>query len=233
MKTIAVVGGIGPESTIEYYRCLIAFTRELGGSGAPPVLINSIDVDRMLGMIGSGQMREVTRYLADGVSCLARAGADIGLLAANTPHIVFDDIQRAVSIPLVSIVQATLDHAKTSGIARLGLFGTRFTMQGGFYQAVFARNGATIVVPEPAEQEFIHEKYVGELLRSVFLPATHDRLVAIARRMRDEAGIEALILGGTELPLILRDEAAAGVPLLDTTRIHARAIVVRALDDAR
>lgn len=231
MKTIGVVGGIGPESTIEYYRCLIAFTRERGGSCAPPVLINSIDVDRMLGMIAGGRMREVTQYLAGAAARLSDAGAEIGLLAANTPHIVFDDVQRAVTIPLVSIVQATLDDARARGFARLGLFGTRFTMQGGFYQTVFARNGATIVVPEPAEQEFIHEKYLGELLRSVFLPATHDRLAEIARRLRDEEGIEGLILGGTELPLILRDEAAVGLPLLDTTRIHARSIVVRALAD--
>ena len=228
MKIIGVIGGIGPESTIEYYRHLVEFHREFAGTGYPPVVISSIDLDRMIELFEGNRLAEVTRYLTDELARLARAGAEVALISANTPHVVFDDVQRTSPIPLVSIVQATLEEAKARGFARLGLFGTRFTMMGGFYQPVFERGGVSLAVPDAAERDIIHEKYLGELVRGVFLPATHDRLVAIARRLRDEEGIEGLILGGTELPLILRDERTVGLPLLDTARIHARSIVVRA-----
>jgi aspartate racemase len=171
----------------------------------------------------------VTEYLIGEVQKLARAGADLGLLASNTPHVVFDETSRRSPIPLISIVEATCEAAKATGLKRLGLFGTRFTMQGRFYPEVFSREGITLVLPDPEEQAFIHDKYMNELVRAIFLPETRERLLTIVDRLKEREGIEGLILGGTELPLILRDVADRGIPFLDTTRIHVQAVVERLL----
>jgi aspartate racemase len=228
--TLGIIGGIGPESTIEYYRQLQAAWRAKRPDGsAPAILINSIDVNKMLGMIAAGKLAEVTGYLASEVERLEHAGADFGLLAANTPHVVFDEIRQRVSLSILSIVEATRDEARTRGLGRLGLFGTRFTMQGQFYPQVFMRAGLTIVAPTADEQDFIHGIYMGELLRSVFLAETSERLLEIVDRMRERDGIDGLILGGTELPFVLQDGARPALPFLDTTRIHVNAAVARLL----
>ncbi|HEY2015782.1 MAG TPA: amino acid racemase, partial [Bryobacteraceae bacterium] len=159
----------------------------------------------------------------------AAAGADFGLLASNTPHLVFDEIERQSPLPLVSIVQAACDEAKTRGLKRLGLFGTRFTMQGRAYPDVFSKEGIVLVVPDPGEQSYIHDKYLGELAKGIFLDETRRRLLAIADALRERDGIDGLILGGTELPLILKEPAYQGIPFLDTTRIHVDAAVARLL----
>jgi len=230
MKKIGLVGGIAPESTIDYYRRLLAGYRQLRpDDGQPPILINSIDLKKMLGLVGAGQLDEMTEYLADEVGRLAKAGAEVGLLASNTPHIVFDEVKRRSPIPLVSIVEATVAKAKTLGVKRLGLFGTRFTMQGRFYPEVFSREGLAIVAPPGEELDFVHDKYINELAAAKFLPETRESLLALARRMKERDGIEALILGGTELPLLLTDSAPVGIPFLDTTQIHVEAILKRAL----
>ena len=223
MKTLGIVGGIGPESTIEYYRAIIAAYRQQKPDGSyPPIVINSIDVTKMLRLIGEDQLVEVTDYLVTEVHKLAKAGADFGLLAANTPHIVFDEIQRASPIPLISIVAVTCDAAQTLGLKKMGIFGTRFTMQKQFYPDVFSKAGIKLVVPELEEQDYIHDKYMNELLNGIILSETRERLLMIVDKLIDQQGIDGLILGGTELPLILKDEQHHGIPFLDTTRIHVK-----------
>jgi aspartate racemase len=118
---------------------------------APSIVLNSIDLKKMLGLIAANALSEVTTYLSSEMEKLARAGADVGLFAA-TPHIVFDELQRRSSIPLISIVEATREAAEELGLRRLGLFGVRFTMQGHFYPDVFSRAGIALVVPEESEQ---------------------------------------------------------------------------------
>lgn len=226
MKTAGIIGGIGPESTIEYYRLMVAAYRERKPDGSyPPIIINSIDLTKMLGLIAANQLEEVTDYLVGEVQKLARAGADCGLLAASTPHIVFDEIRRRSPIPLISIVEATCDAAKNLGLNRLGLFGTRFTMQGRFYPEVFSKAGISLAVPDESDQAYIHEAYMNELVKGIFLPQTRERLLTIVDRLKERESIRGLILGGTELPLILRDATARGIPILDTTQIHVRAMV--------
>jgi len=230
MRTAGIIGGIGPESTVDYYRLVIARYRERQRDGSyPQVIVNSIDMHKMLGLIAANESAALTGYLAAEVEKLARAGADFGLLASNTPHMVFDEILRRSSIPLVSIVEATCREAKTMGLKNLGLFGTRFTMQGRFYPEVFSREGIRVVAPGPDEQTYIHDKYLGELVNGIILPETREGLLEIADRMKEREGIEGLILGGTELPLILRDGTGRGIPFLDTTRIHVEAVVERLL----
>ena len=230
MKMIGIIGGIAPESTIDYYRRLLAGYRERRLDGSQPaVIINSIDLQKMLGLIGAGQLEEVTDYLVAEVERLARAGAEVGALASNTPHIVFDAIARRSPIPLVSIVEAACARAKSLRLKRLGLFGTRFTMQGRFYPEAFACEGLAIVAPTAEELDFVHDKYINELAAAKFLPQTRESLLEIAARMKARDGIDALILGGTELPLLLTDNSPVGVPFLDTTEIHVEAILEKAL----
>jgi aspartate racemase len=226
MKIIGMIGGIGPESTIDYYKRLLEGTQKRNPSGpAPSIIINSIDLQKGLYLLGSNQLQELMEYIVPEVVRLHSAGAGFGFLAANSPHIVFDDISRRSPIPLLSIVEASCAEAKARGFKKLGLFGTRFTMSGHFYPDVFTRAGLELVVPTAAEQDYIHGKYLNELIPGKFLPETREGLLAVARRMRDEESIQALILGGTELPLILTDESALGIPFLDTTQIHVNAIL--------
>jgi len=131
LKTAGIVGGIGPESTIDYYRLIIASYRGRATHGGyPSIVINSIDLKRLVDLIAAGELAAVTDLLLGELGRLARAGADFGLLAANTPHVVFDDLRRRSSLPLLSIVEATCDGARSLGLKTVGLLGTRFTMQG-------------------------------------------------------------------------------------------------------
>ena len=168
-------------------------------------------------------------YLLEKIGKLARAGANFGLISANTPHIVFDELASKSPIPLISIVEATCAAAKARKLKRLGLFGTRFTMQGTFYPKVFSREGIELVVPDAKDQEYMHDKYLNELVPGNFLPETRDGLLAIVDRMQTKTNIDGVILAGTELPLILRDADHRGIPLLDTTKIHCQAAVAEML----
>jgi aspartate racemase len=230
MKIVGIVGGIAPESTIEYYRLIIASYREEIQDGSyPQIIINSIDLKKMLSLVEANELVKLTEYLVGEVQRLKRAGADFGLMAANTPHIVFDEVRRRSPIPLLSIVEATCEAAKGLGLKRLGLFGTRFTMQGRFYADVFSREGIKLAVPALQEQDYIHGKYMNELVQGRFLPETREGLLEVVDRMKEREGIDGVILGGTELPLILLDEGKRGIPFLDTTRIHVKAVVERLL----
>ncbi len=229
MKTVGVIGGIGPESTIEYYRQLIASYRALKPDGSyPPIIINSINLKAVVDLLEANDLVRVAELFVAEIQKLAGAGADFGLLAANTPHIVFNEIRRRSPIPLVSIVEATCEAAKVLGLKRPGLLGTRFTMQGEFYPRVFGSAGISLVVPQPDEQTYIHDRYMGELVKGIILPETRQRLLTIVDRLKEREGIDGVILGGTELPLILGDVTDWGIPFLDTARIHVQAIAVRA-----
>ena len=237
MKTLGIVGGIGPESTIEYYRFILdgyrarvpnppsheATARQ--AASAPHLIIDSIDVNHAIGLLDANDLAGLTDYVSASTARLVRAGAEIALIAANTPHLVFDEVQRRTPIPMLSIVQAACDHARGLGLKRLGLLGTGFTMRARFFPDVFARAGLELITPRADEQAIIHDKYIHELLKNQFLPETRAALIGIIERMRKDEGIEALLLAGTELPLLLRGAEPEGVEFLDTTLIHVKAAV--------
>src|SRR5213078_1256258 len=159
---LGIIGGLGPESTIDYYQRIIALYRERTGDGSyPEFIINSVNLKK--GFAGMAD------YLLEGIGKLARAGANFGLIAANTPHIVFDDVAPKSPIPLISIVEATCAAAKAQNLKRLALFGTRYTMQANFYPKLFAREGIDLLVPDSQDQDFIHDKYMSELVPGKFL----------------------------------------------------------------
>jgi aspartate racemase len=230
MKTLGMVGGLGPESTIDYYQKIIALYRERTGDGSyPAFIINSINLRKGLDFMDANDLAGMADFLLEAIGKLARAGADFALISANTPHIVFDDVAPKSPIPLISIVEATCAGAKTRNLKRLALFGTRYTMQANFYPKVFSREGIALLVPEREDQDYLHEKYFSELVPGKFLPETRAGLLAIVDRMKAKSGIDGVILAGTELPLILRDAGHKGIPFLDTTRIHCEAAVAEML----
>lgn len=225
MKTLGILGGIGPESTIEYYRLIFAKYRELRPdvTSSPHIVINSIDLKKLLDLAAAPQRDRLVEYLRMEFERLNGAGASIALMAANTPHLVFEDVRQQVSMRLISIVEVACHAAREAGRARLGLLGTAFTMRGGFYQEVFRRAGLTVVTPDADDQAFVHRIYLGELVQGVVRSETRDRLWQIIARMKAREGIEGVVLGGTELSLILKEEDGEGMPVFDTTRLHAEA----------
>ncbi|MDJ0706924.1 MAG: amino acid racemase [Leptolyngbyaceae cyanobacterium MO_188.B28] len=226
MKTVGIIGGIGPESTIEYYRKIISsYLKRQATGNYPQIIINSIDMTKMLDLIGNGEFEEVSRYLAAEVKKLEYAGAEFGVLASNTPHIVFNKVRELSQLPLISIVEATCKKILDIGLEKVALFGTKFTMQGGFYGEVLSRSGIEVIIPDEVDQRFIHEKYMGELVKGIVLDETRAGLISVIEKMKKKDNVQGLILGGTELPLILKPGDVSGVYVFDTTEIHVESIM--------
>ena len=230
MKTLGIIGGLGPESTVDYYQRIIALYRQRTADGHyPEFIVVSVDLRKGLDFMDANELSGMADYLLEAIGKVARAGADFAIISANTPHIVFDDVAPNSPIPLISIVEATCAAAKARKLKRLALFGTRYTMQANFYPKVLAREGIDLLMPEREDQDYIHEKYFSELVPGKFLPETRAGLLTIVDRMKAQSDIDGVILAGTELPLILRGETHNGIPLLDTTKIHCEAVVAEML----
>jgi aspartate racemase len=229
MKRVGLVGGLGPESTVDYYKLIIQKYRERTEDDSyPEMIVDSLDVTRMIAWISSGNHPPAIEYLTASTERLKLAGADFLAIAANTPHLFFADVSKRSPLQMISIVEAACDAVKKQGFSRVGLLGTRFTMTGRFYPEVFERTEIALVTPSPDEIAYIHEKYLGELLVGVFKDDTRERLAAIANRLIEAGRLDAILLAGTELPLILRGVEFT-VPLMDTALIHVDAIVDRIL----
>ena len=230
MKTLGIIGGIAPPSTIDYYRQLTMGYRTRHPEGHyPSIVIDSIEASSFFALLAAGDRPAMVELLLAELGRLARAGADLALFASNSPHVVFDEVDVASPIPLVSIVEASADVAAAQRLKTVGLLGARFTMEGGFYPAAFARRGIAVVVPDAADRAWVHERYFGELVEGVFRAETRAGMAQVIDRMRARDGIEAVILGGTELPLLFREDPVTSVPMLDTTTIHVEAAIARML----
>ena len=223
MARVGIVGGLGPESTIDYYRRIIDAWKRHHPDDQPSIVIDSLDVRTGL-HLAANDHAGLTEYLSDSVGRLAAAGADFVAMSANTAHLVFDAVAARSPVPLISIVATCAAEARRLNVRRAGLFGTRFTMEAGFYPAEFAKFGIEVVVPNAEERAWIHERYVSELLKGDCRDATRGRMVQIIDRLKAEESIDAVILGGTELPLLLRSADGLGIPALDTTALHIEAI---------
>jgi aspartate racemase len=226
VRTVGIVGGLGPESTIDYYRRILEAWERDDRSTSPSIVIDSLDVRLALDLV-ERDLPALTEYLLASLRRLAGAGVDFAAMTANTPHIVFDDLAARSPVPLLSIAEVCAREAGRRGLRRLALLGTRFTMEAPFYPEVCARHGIAVVTPTDAERAWVHERYVGELLRGEFRDDTRQEFMALVGRLREEERVEGVILGGTELPLLLSTPVIAGVPALDTTALHVAAIVER------
>jgi aspartate racemase len=217
MATVGLIGGLGPESTVDYYRRILEAWQHEDPATSPSIVIDSLDVKRALHLVATDRPA-LSEYLLASLKRLAGAGVDFIAMTANTPHIVFDELAARSQVPMLSIVEVCAAEARQRRFKRVALLGTRFTMEATFYQDVCARQGIVVVTPTLEERTWIHEKYVGE---------TRREFVSLVSRLREREGVEAAILGGTELPLLLASPMIANVPMLDTTALHVAAIVKR------
>lgn len=227
---MGLVGGMGPESTIPYYHDIVYGVQEtMGKSIFPELSIESVNVFTVLKLCDEKKYDELTEYLMSAINNLARSGAEFAALSANTPHIVFDRLREQSPIPLISIVEATCEEAKHRKLKKIGLLGTVFTMTGEFFKAPFVKNGIQVVIPTENEIKMVNEKISTELELGVVKEETLLLFQNVINRMKDENGIEAIVLGCTELPLLLNDEVSS-VPCLDTMQIHISSIIKTILD---
>jgi aspartate racemase len=225
-RVLGIVGGTGPESTIDYYRSLITTWRRRRPDGSyPRVVINSIEAGRVFQSLGASDWAAVGRDLGPAVAALRAAGCQRGLLASNASHLAFEAIDPPPAIPLIHIVDAARDAAARNGQRRLGLLGTRFVVESDLYPGRFAPAGIEIVRPTEVERELVHGIYFGELVQGVISEESREALTQVVASMRDRDGIDGVILGGTELALILTDPTCAGLPVLNTAQIHVDAAV--------
>lgn len=225
MKKLGLVGGMGPESTIPYYHDIVYGVQDkVGKDFFPSLTIESVNVFEVLSLCKQQKYNELTYYLMKAINNLVGSGADFVALSANTPHIVFDKLQEKSAVPLVSIIEATRDEAIRLNKRKLGLLGTIFTMTGDFFKVPFDNSNIEIIVPTIDEMEFINQKISSELELGIVKEETLVEFQTIITRMKNDSGIEAIILGCTELPLLLNDEVCP-VPCLDTMKIHIKTLV--------
>ena len=222
MKKIGIVGGLGPEATVDYYRIIVDSVQKRRKGIYPEVIIYSLNIREFPNV--DLEQNKLIDWLVNAVKSLDKAGADVGLIAAGTPHIVFDEVEAASPISLLSIVKETCKAVDQLGLKKVGLLGTKITMSRDFFQRVFSKKGISIVVPNETEQDYINKKLFTEIMFHNIVEDTRQGLLEIVKRLVDSESIEAVILGCTELPLILtKDEY--GIPFLNTTRIHAESAV--------
>jgi aspartate racemase len=225
-KIIGIIGGIAPASTVDYYISIVEeFQKRTNGEHYPPILVNSIDMIIMRDLIIEKEYEKLIDYLSNEISVLEKGGAYFAALASNTPHIVFDELKKKSNLPLISIVEAAITFSKKNGFKNLGLFGTKFTMQGGLYQNVASKENIKIFLPQDEEQNYIHEHYMNEFVKGTFHNEVKNELVGIARKLKTDHNIDGLILGGTEIPLILKPEYLPELQLINTTKVHVNAIL--------
>ena len=230
MKRIGIIGGIGPESTIDYYKRIIStFQRQPSPSVFPEIIIYSTSLTDLMEILETRDWGSLTDWLVERVEALQRAGADFSVIGSNTPHIVFEDVRLRSPIPLLSIVEETCKKAESLSLKKLGLMGTNFTMKSDFYPKLFHGRGMSVIVPGEADQQLIHDRLFSEIERGIIKKSTREELLSIVKRMIDKDHIDSVILGCTELPLIL-DKDEYGIPFLNTTAIHVESIVKYCID---
>jgi aspartate racemase len=229
MKKIGIIGGLGPESTSDYYAKIIdAFKDSYETTGFPEIMIYSLNLKKFYNMATQNLWEEIALMLA-GISVqLQNSGADFGAIASNTPHKVFDKIQSLTNLKLISIVEVTRQYCIKKNLKKLLLLGTKFTMSSDFYQNSFIKTGIELCVPNMADQEYIQQKLFGEIEFGIILPETKKEFLNIVTRIQREQKIDGLILGCTELPLIIKPQDI-DLEYIDAAGIHIAAIIKECL----
>jgi len=229
MKTIGLIGGMSWESTKEYYQYLNEMIKKkLGGLHSAKILMFSVDFEEIAELQHQGKWKELTEILIDIAKKLEGAGAEILLICTNTMHKIADDVQQEINIPLLNIVDVTAEKIKELGLRKVGLLGTKFTMEDDFYKGRLARkHGIEVVVPDKEERQVVHDIIYNELCLGKIKRSSKEKVEKIIENLVSK-GAEGIILGCTELPLLIKQEDCE-VPILDTTKIHVEAAVEHAI----
>lgn len=226
MKKIGIVGGIGPESTLDYYKGIIdAFKPTYEeSSGYPEIAIESLNIKEMTAYVNAGEWTKLAKLIAGRFEILRSGGSEMGAIASNTPHRVFEEIQAETQLPLISIVEKTAEFAQNAGLKTCILLGTRFTMESDFYPKMFEKHGIHVVVPDPDAQAYINQKLFDEIEFGIIKEETKKGFLDIVEILQKKYEADGVIMGCTELPMILSPEDVSCF-YLNTTSIHIQAIV--------
>ncbi len=225
MKKIGLVGGTGPESTLMYYKELNSRIDSLtGGRSMPDIAIESVDFRKAWRQVSSGNYSDLAGYLSEKVNLLKQSGCGIIALTAGTMHIVFDEIEKETGVSLVSIPRAVCDEAKRRSYKKVGLLGTIFTMEQDYMKKDLVSSGIEVFVPEKKDRDLIAKRILEELELGIVKEATLQEFNSIIEKMRIENGIEAVILGCTELPLLLNNDNCI-LPCMDSVEIHISELI--------
>ena len=229
MKTIGMIGGMSWESSVEYYRIINEAVKEsLGGLHSAKSLMYSVDFAEIEVLQQKGRWEEATHAMINAARSVEAGGADFLIICTNTMHKMADEVQKSIGIPLLHIADATAEAIKTRGLRRVGLLGTRFTMQGGFYSGRLVDvHKLEVIIPDTADMEIVHRIIYEELVLGRIEPASKAEYLRIIDSLA-KAGAEGIILGCTEIGLLV-SQTDSRLPLFDTTRIHALAAVRLAL----
>jgi len=231
MKVIGLIGGMSWESSAEYYKILNETVKErLGGLHSAKCIMYSVDFEEIEQLQHAGKWEEATTYMIDAAQRVEKAGADFVLICTNTMHKMADDVQSAIGIPLLHIADATAEKINEQGLNTVGLLGTKFTMEEDFYKGRLKEKfGLAVVVPEEDERTTVHDIIYNELCLGKIRESSREKMKKSIEHLVSK-GAEGVILGCTEIPLLVKQKDAA-VPLFDTTLIHAQAAVDRALQE--
>ena len=225
MKKIGIIGGIGPASTLDYYSGVVSgYRAKINDGNYPKIVINSVNMAEMLSYVSGKDWDNLVNMLLAAINELAAAGAEFAAVASNTPHIVFDRIKQRSPLPLISIVGATCEYARSKSCKKVIVLGTWFTMSSGLYSEAFKKYDITAIVPSEQEQAEIHGIIFPNLEDGIIVPEDKQRMLAIADKLIAEHNADALVLGCTELPLMIKD-GDLNTLLLNTAQIHIDAIV--------
>jgi aspartate racemase len=228
MKTLGLIGGTSWVSTADYYRIINQqINHRLGGLNSGRLWLYSFNFEEFLPPADPAGWQRTAAKLIDIALRLQQAGAEGLVLCANTPHLVADIVQQAIAIPLLHIAEATAREISKQGLTRVGLLGTKFTMEQSFFKERLQQAGVTALIPDDAEREFIHSSILGELTRGVFTAVTRQRYLHTIELLVRQ-GAQAIVFACTEIPLLIQ-EPDRPVPCFDTTLIHATAAVDFAL----
>ena len=231
MKKIGLVGGTGPESTLMYYKELnTRIDRMTGGTAMPDIAVESVNFRRAWEYVAAGQYDLLADYLAEKVNSLRLGGAEIISLTAGTMHIVLDELLEKTQVPLVSIPQAVCREAQRRGYRKVGLLGTIFTMEKEYMKTDFRKAGIEVIIPEKADRELVARRILEELENGIVKESTLTEFQEIIRKMKEQEGIEAVVLGCTELPMIL-NEGNSPVAVLDSVEIHIQELIKFSIED--
>ena len=224
MKKIGIIGGLSFESTLEYYKIIArSYNKIVGGAASPNLVIDSLDLQKVTDWFVTDEWDKVLEELVLSANNLIAAKADVIILATNTPHIVFNELEKKVSKPMISIMDATAKEIKKQNLKKVGLIGTKFTMQADYYPKAFEKYGLEIVTPSPEDQKIINEIIYKELTFHVLNETSREKYLEIIYRL-NEMGAEGVILGCTEIPLLIKQEDCK-IPVFDTATIHSHAVL--------